>query len=199
MSTISVDIETVRVRDALRSGLQHFRPALIIAAACSAVLLFALVPATTRIAAVQLDGLTIGLIRTTGAGLFAFPLLLILRMRPVRAPKDWGLLLLYAFGNFAAFPILFSLGIQRTSGSHAALIMAVMPLFIGLIGMSLDRRLPRSSWFIGATIAMVGEAALVGIGHAGSSTGATVAGDAIVFAACTMSAAGIVAGARLSS
>lgn len=182
-----------------RSRIERFQPALVFAAACFAVVLFALVPASTRIAAAQLDGLSIGLIRVVGAGLASLPLLLFLRPRAPQRPQDWGLLLLYAFGNFAAFPMLFSLGVHRTSGAHAALIMAAMPLFIGLIGMLLDRRLPRSSWFVGAAVAVAGETALVAMGNGASSAGATVGGDAIVLAACTLSAVGIVAGARLSA
>jgi drug/metabolite transporter (DMT)-like permease len=183
--------------------ISHSRPvgqqtSFIFLTACFAVLLFALVPATTRIAAAQLSGLSIGLIRTVGAGIFGIPLLLVLRLSPPRSRKDWCLLLLYAFGNFAGFPILFGLGVQRTSGSHAALIMAAMPLFVGLLGITLERRLPRWSWFAGMALAIAGEAALVTMGNA-SATGASISGDAIVFAACTLSAIGVVAGARLGT
>jgi drug/metabolite transporter (DMT)-like permease len=111
--------------------------------------------------------------------------------------KDLGLLLVYAFGNFAGFPVLFSLGIQRTSGTHAALIMATMPLLVGIIGIILDRRLPRWTWFLGMAIAVTGEVALVGLRNLGAASGATILGDAIVFAGCTLSAIGLVAGARL--
>jgi drug/metabolite transporter (DMT)-like permease len=198
MSTFSLNIAAGR-RPALPSASTlRVQPALVFAAACFAIVLFALVPATTRMAAARLDGLSIGLIRTVGAGAAAMPLLIVLRLRPPQRLKDWGLLLVYALGNFAAFPALFSLGTQRTSGAHAALIMAAMPLFIGLVGMLLDRRLPRWSWFAGAAIALVGEAALVAMAHGASSAGAGLAGDAIVLAGCTLSAVGIVAGARLS-
>jgi drug/metabolite transporter (DMT)-like permease len=199
MSAMSLHVAAVPSPDLSRSRIQRLQPALVFAAACFAVVLFALVPASTRIATTQLDGLSIGLIRIVGAGLASLPLLFFLRPQAPQRPQDWGLLLLYAFGNFAAFPVLFSLGVHRTSGAHAALIMAAMPLFIGLIGMVLDRRLPRSSWFIGAAIAVAGETALVAMGNGASSTGATVGGDAIVFAGCTFSAVGIVAGARLSA
>jgi drug/metabolite transporter (DMT)-like permease len=199
MSTKSGNISILPFRDAMGSIALRFQTACVFAAACLAIILYALVPATTRIAAVQLDGLSIGLIRTVGAGLVSLPLLFALRLRPPQRPRDWGLLLLYGFGNFAAFPILFSVGTQRTSGAHAALIMAVMPLIVGLIGMVLDRRLPRWTWFVGAAIAVIGETALVGMRNMGDSAGAAVAGDAIVFAACSLSAVGIVAGARLSS
>lgn len=65
--------------------------------------------------------------------------------------------------------------------------------------MVLERRLPRWSWFVGVAVAIGGEASLIGMGNMNSSNGASVAGDAVVFAACTLSAVGIVAGARLGS
>jgi drug/metabolite transporter (DMT)-like permease len=170
----------------------------IFAAACLTIVLFALTPATTRLAAVQIDGLSVGIIRTVGAGLVALPLLILLRLAPPKKAADWTLLLCSAFGSFAAFPVLFSIGTQRTSGCHAALIMAVMPLLVGGAGMVLDRRLPRLGWFMGASIAVAGEIALVGI-RGGSSATATLSGDAIVLAGCVLFALGVVAGARLSS
>jgi drug/metabolite transporter (DMT)-like permease len=175
------------------------RPSLVFAAACFAIILFALVPASTRIAGLQLDGLSVGLIRAVGAGLLTAPVLVICRLRLPNDLKDLGILLVYAFGNFAGFPVLFSLGTQRTSGTHAALIMATMPLLVGLIGIALDRRLPRWSWFLGMAVAVMGEAALVGSRDLGSAAGATIAGDAIVFAGCALSAIGLAAGARLGS
>jgi drug/metabolite transporter (DMT)-like permease len=161
--------------------------------------LFALTPATTRLAAAQIDGLSVGIIRTVGAGLVALPLLVLLRLTPPKRMGHWSLLLLSAFGSFAAFPILFSIGTQRTSGCHAALIMAVMPLLVGCTGMVLDRRLPRPTWFMGAAIAVAGEIALVCIRSGGVSTTATLSGDAIVLAGCILFALGVVAGARLST
>jgi drug/metabolite transporter (DMT)-like permease len=160
--------------------------------------LFALTPATTRLAELQIDGLWIGIIRSVGACVITIPLLLLLRLAPPKKTADWGMLILSAFGSFAVFPVLFSLGAQRTSGSHAALIMAVMPLFVGCAGMLLDRRLPRPSWFMGATIAIAGEIALIGIRSRGISN-ATAGGDAIVLVGCIFFALGVVAGARLSS
>ena len=171
----------------------------VFAAASFAVVLFAMVPASTRIASQQLDGLSIGLIRAVGAGLLTAPLLIVCRLRPPNNAKDFGLLLVYAFANFAAFPLLFSLGAPRTSGTHAALIMATMPLLVGIIGIMLDRRLPRWNWFLGMAIAVTGETALVGLRNVGTQSGATIAGDAIVFAGCALSAIGLVAGARLGS
>ena len=131
----------------------------VFAAACLTIVLFALTPATTRLAATQIDALSVGIVRSVGAGLIALPLLVLLRLAPPKKAADWTLLIFSAFGSFAAFPVLFSLGSQRTSGCHAALIMAAMPLFVGCTGIVLDRWLPRPSWFLGAAIAVAGEMA----------------------------------------
>jgi drug/metabolite transporter (DMT)-like permease len=185
------------IRGMDNAGVSGF--SFVFVAACFAVVLFALVPASTRIAGLQLDGISIGLIRAVGAGLLTAPLLAICRLRPPNNAKNLGLLLVYAVGNFAGFPVLFSLGTQRTSGAHAALIMATTPLLVGIVGIVLDRRLPRWSWFLGMAIAVMGEAALVGLGNLGTAARATIAGDAIVLAGCASSAVGLAAGARLGS
>jgi drug/metabolite transporter (DMT)-like permease len=197
MTAWAESVATTRLRGLYNVGVS--RSGLVFLAACFAVVLFALVPASTRLAGLQLDGLSIGLIRPVGAGLLTAPLLIICRLRPPKNPKDLGLLLVYALGNFAAFPVLFSLGCQRTSGAHAALIMAVTPLLVGSIGIVLNRRLPRWTWFLGMAIAFTGEAALVGLRDLGAASSATIAGDAIVFAGCSLSAIGLAAGARLGS
>jgi drug/metabolite transporter (DMT)-like permease len=170
----------------------------IFAAAFLTIVLFALTPATTRLAESQIDGLWIGIIRSVGACVITIPLLFLLKLAPPKKTADWCLLILSAFGSFAVFPVLFSLGAARTSGSHAALIMAVMPLFVGCAGMVLDRRLPRLSWFMGAAIAIAGEFALIGL-RSGGASNATVGGDVIVLIGCIFFALGVVAGARLSS
>jgi drug/metabolite transporter (DMT)-like permease len=170
----------------------------VFAAACVTILLFALTPATTRFATLQMDGLTIGIMRTVGAGAIVLPLLLLLRLRPPQKAGDWCSLVVSAFGSFVAFPILFSLGTQRTSGSHASLIMAAMPLLVTCAGMLFERRLPRVIWLIGAAIAVAGEIALVVFRTNGSPSSATSAGDTFVLAGCILFALGVVAGARLS-
>jgi len=171
---------------------------LVLAAAAMTIVLFALTPATTLVAAAQIDGFSIGIIRTVGGGIVALPLLLVFRLRPPQRWNDWRLLILSAIGSFAGFPILFSLGSQSTSASHAALIMAVMPLLVGLAGMTLDRRLPRVGWFIGASVAIVGESVLFAFRDAGSVE-ASATGDGLVLFGCIMFALGVVAGARLTT
>lgn len=174
-------------------------PLLVFACAGLAISLFALTPTTTRFAVAEIDGVAFGTFRTAGAGLVALLLLVAFRVRPPQTRSDWGLVLCSAFGIFIGFPLLFSVGSQITSASHAALIMAAMPLFTGLIGTALDRRLLGSEWFIGACIAMLGEAALVMMRDAGPLTQATMTGDLLVLLGCISCAAGSAFGARLTT
>ena len=171
---------------------------LVIAAALLTVSLFALTPTTTRIAVVQIDGSLVGLIRTVGAGLTAFPFLLILRLHPPKKWQEWKLLLISALGCFVGFPLLFSLGAQRTSASHAGLIMALMPLLTSLISAAIDRALPTTAWFCGAIIAFTGATLLITTNGGGSSAEVTLMGDLLVLGSCITFSAGAVAGAKYS-
>ncbi len=118
----------------LPASRQH---AAVFAAAALTITLFALTPITTRVAGLQIPGIDIGSIRVVGSGLFAVPLLVARRL-PV--PADVGtcaLLLVSALGSFAGFPLLFSVGAQLTSASHAGLLMTTCfgdPLPRGPIG-----------------------------------------------------------------
>jgi drug/metabolite transporter (DMT)-like permease len=96
------------------------------------------------------------------------------------------------------FPVLFALGVRRTSASHAALVFAVLPLFTGLIAAGVERRAPRRAWWLGAGLAFAGEVALVAFRSPVSEAGASLGGDLLVLLACIAAAAGYVAGARLS-
>ena len=172
---------------------------LTLAAAGLTIFLFGLTPVTTRIATLHVDGLAVGTFRTVGAGILVIPLLLAGRLRPPRELSNWALLVLSAASGFIVFPVLFSIGTQRTSACHAALIMATIPLFTGLFATVVERRLPRLQWGIGAAIALAAETALVttATGHAGG-TGSTMLGDALVLGACLGVATSFVAGAHLA-
>jgi drug/metabolite transporter (DMT)-like permease len=171
----------------------------VFAAAAATIVLFALTATTTRIAVRDIDGFDVGLIRAVGAGLFAIPLIAICRMRPPRRMADWGLLLVSALGSFVAFPLLFGLGAERTSASHAGLLMGLLPLVTGGVGMIIERRTPSPIWFIGAFIASSGAAALVMLRGDSGHAHATIGGDLLVAAALILCAIGFVAGARLAN
>ena len=175
------------------------RPIAIFAAASLTIVLFALTATTTRIVVMQISGFDAGLVRAVGAGLFAMALIAVCRIRPPHGIADWGLLLVSALGSFVAFPLLFSLGAERTSASHAGLLMGLLPLVTSGIGMAIERRLRAAAWFAGASIALCGVAALVLLRSQAGQPAATIGGDLLVAAALVLCSAGFVAGARLAN
>ncbi len=165
-------------------------------AAC-AVLAWGITPAITAIQVSEIPALQAGLMRSV----FAVPpaLLCIYFMR-LTVPRDvatWGWLMLAGFAAFCGFPILFTLGIARTSTAHAALILACMPVVSGALGALLDRRMPLTGWFMGAAVALIGEAIL--ITSRDSSGEATLSGDLLCITAAVISGSGYVAGSRATA
>jgi drug/metabolite transporter (DMT)-like permease len=172
--------------------------ALVLAFALFPITLFALTPVTMRIIVGELDPLFAGLVRTAGAIVVTLPLALALRFALPRDAQGWRLLLLNAGLTFTLFPVLFALGGQYTSASHAALIMASTPIIPGLCVAVLERRRPRGTWWLGCAIAFAGEAVLILLRDPGHAGGASALGDLLIFCACIGSGTGYVASARLS-
>lgn len=172
--------------------------ALVLAAAAVALALWGATPMVTRIAVLAIDAPAVGILRTTVAACLAVPLALALRLPRPRSLRDWILLLVSALGGFVLFPVLFSMGVRQTSASHAALILAVSPLFTGLIAAVVERRRPKGAWWLGAAVAFLGEIALIAFRAGMVEHEASLAGDLLVVVACMSSAAGYVAGARLA-
>jgi drug/metabolite transporter (DMT)-like permease len=170
----------------------------IFAAAGLAISLFAFAPVTARVCVAQLNPTDVGLMRVTVAGLLAAPILIIFRFKPPQRRRDWLLLIFSAFGTFAAFPVLFAIGVQRTSAAHAALIMASMPVLTVAVAAGLDRRIPMRLWFAGAVLALIGEAALVLLREYGAETQQSFTGDVVVLCACVLCASGSATGARVT-
>ena len=172
------------------------RRAVIYGVAGLAVLLWAGTPAATKLAVGQLDPLAVGVLRTLIAALLALPLVLLQRPALPRLRGGRISLLLASLSGFALFPLLFSLGVSRTSAGHAALLIAVAPLFTGLIAASLLGRLPVRRWWLGTLVALVGIVVLIDDRFGLSLTEGGLAGDLLVIAACFAAAVGYVAGAR---
>jgi drug/metabolite transporter (DMT)-like permease len=167
-------------------------------AALAAVAIWGATPIATKIAVVDIAPLTAGMLRTGLAALLTAPLLMAYRMRPPARSHQRALLGLVIAGSLIAFPVLFSLGVGRTSAAHAGLILAALPLPTGLFGALFERRLPPPAWWLGAAIALCGEALLIGLDAQADAQVATWAGDLLVALAALCGAAGHVAGARLA-
>jgi drug/metabolite transporter (DMT)-like permease len=122
----------------------------------------------------------------------AAPLLAVLARRGLRGAVSgpvaaWGAL------GYGLVIVLQNAGIERTSVSHAALIVGAVPALVALITLGLGRAtVGRQAW-LGFALALAGVALVAGQG----GSGATPAGDALVLASAMLSAAFIVAQPRL--
>jgi drug/metabolite transporter (DMT)-like permease len=126
----------------------------------------------------------VGMLRTLLAALLAPLLLLTLRL-PV--PSGKGTRPLLAFSGlcaFVLFPVLFSVGIEYTTASHAGLILAMQPVFTALAAHLVEKSTPSWRWAAGAALAAAGTFALVHfrIGIA-ESTEQSWIGDLLILAA----------------
>jgi len=153
-------------------------------------------PAVTRVATEELEPLWIAVLRTVLAGVVAVPLVLTTERRPPSARQARLLLGVSAAAGFVVFPIVFTLGQQRTSAMHGVGILAALPIFTGLYGALVARRRPGRWWIGGCALALAGEAVIVAV-RAGGSGSATFAGDLLVLASALVVSAGYVAGAML--
>jgi drug/metabolite transporter (DMT)-like permease len=172
---------------------------LVWCAAAMALFIWGATPMVTRVAVLVIEPTAVGILRTLLGAAVAVPLAIALRLAQPSGGREWGLLLVSAVGGFVLFPVLFGLGVRRTSASHAALVLAVAPLFTGLIAAAIDRRAPRATWWLGAGLAFAGEVALIAFRTGIGQGDATPGGDLLVLVACIAAAAGYVAGARLSN
>ena len=154
-----------------------------------------------KVAVAYMSGLTAGVLRSMLAGAIAMVVALMFRLPRPSAGTDRFLLIVSGLASFAVWPALMSVGIERTTASHAAIIMAMIPVFTVLIAHMVERRLPQSGWWLGAAAAFVATVILL-MGQGSNSTSsmadATVAGDLIILTGCMFCALGYVAGGKLS-
>jgi drug/metabolite transporter (DMT)-like permease len=173
------------------------RTALIpVAVAIGVMVLWGGTPIVTRLALDDLPPLVIASMRTVLAGLVAIPLLAGMRQR---LPSDRGsrtLLGISAAAGFVLFPVIYTVGQQRTSALHGVMILAALPVFTGTYAAVVARRVPPRAWLAGSAVALCGEVVLIG-GRGTAATDASLAGDLLVLAAALCVSAGYVAGAML--
>jgi drug/metabolite transporter (DMT)-like permease len=170
-----------------------------IGAALVAVTLWGGTPIATRLAVAELEPTLVAILRTVLAGVLVAPLAMIewRRLgRPISGP-EWRLMAVSGLGGFVFFPLFFTYGTARTSGAHAGLVLALLPVTTGLIGAWVQGSGLSGRWWLGVVVAGAGEAVLIGGGtHAGA---ASAAGDAIILGSCALASAGYVAGGRLAA
>ena len=148
-----------------------------------------------------LDAPDIAIARTWLAGVFAAVLIAIWKTpRPTSAAKTWRLVV-YAISVFVLWPLLLSAGLARTSASHAAIIMAFLPILTILVSSAVSGSRPKRRWWLGSAVATVAAFLFLidtteGSGGAGRSS---LPGDLTVLAGCLFAAVGYVLGGHVSS
>jgi drug/metabolite transporter (DMT)-like permease len=160
------------------------------------MLVWGATPILTRIALEDLAPLVVATLRTIVAGALAVPLLAHLGQPFPRAATSRRLLAVSAAAGFVIFPVVYTVGQQRTSGLHGVMILAALPIFTGTYASLVARRRPQRAWLLGSAVALVGEVVLIGA-RGGGGGDATLVGDLIVLAAALVVSAGYVAGAML--
>jgi O-acetylserine/cysteine efflux transporter len=118
----------------------------------------------------------------------AAPLLALVARRHLRAALTPAVAIAGALG-YGSVILLQNAGIERTSVSHAALIVGAVPVLVAAIAAVLGRGSGRRLMWAGSLLALAG----VGLVAGGGGTGTSVAGDLLVRLSVTVSAAFIVA------
>jgi drug/metabolite transporter (DMT)-like permease len=154
-------------------------------------------PIATRLATEDMDPLVVAVLRTVLAGLVAVPLVATSGIRPPTNPRSRLLLGISAATAFVIFPIVYTVGQDRTSAMHGVAILAGLPVFTGLWAALVMRRLPGAWWLAGCAIALVGEAVIIAVRGGGGDDVATLTGDLIVLAGALAVSSGYIAGALL--
>jgi len=152
-----------------------------------------------KIAVSHMDAMTAGVLRSLIAGLIAAAAALAWRLPFPKPARQRGLLALSGITSFAVWPLLLSLGLGLTTASHAALIMAMIPVFTGLIAAGAEQNWPRAGWWTGCAIAVIGAFFLVFYRSEDALLDAgSVTGDLIILSGAGICALGYVAGGKLT-
>jgi O-acetylserine/cysteine efflux transporter len=129
--------------------------------------------------------------------LAAAALLAVVPRHKLRAAFSWQVLAWGAFGYGGAV-LLQNTGVERTSVTHAALLIGAGPVLIAVITALWRHVVARPLAWAGFAVSLAGVAAIVATtGAAGRGGGASGAGDALVLASTTLIAVMTVAQARL--
>ncbi len=122
----------------------------------------------------------------------AAPLLALLARRHLRAAISPAVIAAGAIG-YGGVILLQNVGLERTSVSHAALIVGAVPVLVALIAAALGRGTASKATWGGSLLALAG----VGLVAGGGGAGTSLAGDLLVLVSVTGSAGFIVAQPKL--
>ncbi len=110
------------------------------------VVIFGLTMPATRAAVLELDPLFITLGRALLAALLAALTLVLARPQPPER-RDWPRLFWFALCSIIGFPLLMTVAMQYAPASHAAVVLAVMPLLTAMAGVLVARERPSAGFW----------------------------------------------------
>ena len=96
----------------------------------------------TKFVVAEVDPFTVGILRTVVAGPICLVVALVIGLSLPKTASAWLLMGFSVLGCYIGFPVLFTLGQAETTTSHAALIIAIMPVLTGLFAAIAERRMP---------------------------------------------------------
>ncbi len=157
--------------------------------------------AATAVAGRSIPPELIGGLRSLLAGILLLPLLLRFLGR---FPATWAErceLIAGGLSGFMAYPLLLSIGILKTSVTHASVVLASAPIFTGLLSFLLSGRWPKALWWGGSVVSLSGIVILMNSRSAAATTAtsATLLGDGLVLLSVLFASVGYVYGGRSSS
>jgi O-acetylserine/cysteine efflux transporter len=185
-------METKRATTPVRQGARHGgvatraggdRRAAIVALALAGTLWGLTVP----LSKLGLDWLGAGWLAVARFGIAA-PLLALIARRHLRAAMTPAVIAAGALG-YGTVIVLQNAGIERTSVSHAALIVGAVPVLVAAIAALIGRGSGHMLMWVGSLVALAGVGLVAGAGGAGTS----LTGDLLVLVSVTGSASFIVA------
>ena len=89
-----------------------------------------------------MEPLVVATLRTIVAGLLAVPSSRHARLSLPRPAMSRRLLAVSAAAGFVVFPVVYTIGQERTSALHGVMILAALPIFTGLYAAAVVRRRP---------------------------------------------------------
>src|SRR6478735_4156170 len=122
----------------------------------------------------------------------AAPLLAWVGRRGLRAALTPGIVAAGAIG-FGIVILLQNAGVERTSVSHAALVVGAVPVMVALLSAVLGHGVARPVAWVGYALALAGIAMVAGAG----GSGASASGDLLVLGSVALSATFVVVQPRL--
>ena len=171
------------------------------AAAVLALLIWSGTTIANKIAVGYIDALSAGILRSLVAAVIAAIVAVLLRLPFPTSRRDVVILIVSGIASFAVWPALLSVGILYTTASHAALILALIPVFTVLIATCIEGQMPRIGWWAGSTIAVGGAVILVIVRMDSLQKmpiNSSLVGDLLILLGCVACSLGYVAGGTLS-